>query len=151
MLKRYEQAEVDAALAGTGRGVYTPHDQMVLAGEVSALREQYRVAMFCPEHAILMYVGARGTERQCWNCTEGKRLRGMVESLRLSLRVATDCPEALPDETGKLVCWYRSRKQAQVATLQLLATKMRDELTALRAQCRELVAENEALKDDGPL
>lgn len=151
MFKRYEQVEVDVALEHTGRGVHTPHDQIVLAGEVSALREQYRVALFCPEHAVLMYVGARGTERVCWNCTEGKRLRQLVESLRLSLRVATDCPEALPDETGKMVCWYRSRKQAQVASLQVLSEKMRNELTELRAQCRALVEENETLKDDGPI
>lgn len=39
-MKRYLRHEVDAAIYATRRGMFTPHDQIVLAAEVQVLRDR---------------------------------------------------------------------------------------------------------------
>jgi len=111
-VKRYDPIEVAEALRCCVRGIFTPHDQLVLGGEVVALREQAMTAMVCPEHAIIMYIAPGSEKLQCWHCNEGRRLREEVDGLRAALRAATDCPES---RNGR--CWYRVHTQIELERL----------------------------------
>lgn len=57
--KRYALHEVEAALYATRRGMFTPHDQIVLAAEVQAFRAGDHVGRALrTAHALLLRVRA---------------------------------------------------------------------------------------------
>lgn len=146
-LKRYTKPEVDAALEETERNATTPHGQIVLAGEVHALRLQYRAVGRCTVHNCRMQIQAGGTRFECWRCTEELRLEAKVAELVQQLRAVTECPAGLfeRDEHGQVHCRYRWLKQAQVDSLQAECDRLRNELAQLRVEFHFLLEGTEPL------
>lgn len=135
-LRRYTKAEVDAALDQVEHGHLTSHAVLVLAGEVQALRLQYRSVLRCTVHNCRMFVATGGHGFTCWRCLEGARLESAVVELTAQLAAATACPSGslVPDADGRMSCRYRPHKQAQVSALQADNDSLRNQLAQLRVE-----------------
>lgn len=130
-MKRYSKQEVDWAIEQTERNYTTPHGQIVLAGEVLALRKHLRNMGRCVEHGAMLYVAPGGDTPECWRCNEAARMRQELHQLHIALQIATECPVKREGDTK---CTYRTIKQAQVAGLQRTIEVLRGELADTRQE-----------------